>query len=101
MEVPLGSGPYKVATVKSGASIVLKRVEDYWGKDLPVNVGQDNFDEIEYIYFRDSNVALEAFKGDQYDYRLENSSKDWATGYDFPALKNGRCIKEEIIPQAG
>ena len=96
MEVPLGSGPYKVATVKSGASIVLKRVADYWGKDLPVNVGQDNFDEIEYIYFRDTNVALEAFKGDQYDYRLESSSKDWATGYDFPALKNGRCIKEEI-----
>ena len=96
MEVPLGSGPYKVATVKSGASIVLKRAPDYWGKDLPVNVGQDNFDEIEYIYFRDTNVALEAFKGDQYDYRLESSSKDWATGYDFPALKNGRCIKEEI-----
>lgn len=96
MEIPLGSGPYKVATVKSGASIVLRRVADYWGKDLPVNVGQNNFDEIEYIYFRDSNVALEAFKGDQYDYRLENSSKDWATGYDFPALKNGRCIKEEI-----
>lgn len=96
MEVPLGSGPYKVADVKSGASIVLRRVEDYWGKDLPVNIGQDNFDEIEYIYFRDSNVVLEAFKGDQYDYRLENSSKDWATGYDFPALKDGRCIKEEI-----
>ena len=53
MEIPLGSGPYKVASVKSGASIVLRRVEDYWGKDLPVNVGQDNFDEIEYIYFRD------------------------------------------------
>ena len=96
MEIPLGSGPYKVANVKSGASIVLRRFEDYWGKDLPVNVGQDNFGEIEYIYFRDSSVALEAFKGDQYDYRLENSSKDWATGYDFPALKDGRCIKEEI-----
>jgi microcin C transport system substrate-binding protein len=96
MEIPLGSGPYKVATVKSGASITLRRVEDYWGKDLAVNAGQDNFDEIEYIYFRDSNVVLEAFKGDQYDYRLENSSKDWATGYDFPALKDGRCIKEEI-----
>ena len=96
MEIPLGSGPYKVANVKSGASIVLRRVEDYWAKDLPVNVGQNNFDEIEYIYFRDANVVLEAFKGDQYDYRLENSSKDWATGYDFPALKDGRCIKEEI-----
>lgn len=96
LEIPLGSGPYKAAEVKSGASVVLKRVEDYWGKGLPVNIGQDNFDEIEYIYFRDANVVLEAFKGDQYDYRLENSSKDWATGYDFPALKDGRCIKEEI-----
>jgi microcin C transport system substrate-binding protein len=96
MEVPLGSGPYKIADVKSGASILLKRVEDYWGKDLPVNVGQNNFDEIEYIFFRDANVQFEAFKGDQYDYRLENSSKNWATGYDFPAVKNGRCLKEEI-----
>ena len=96
MEIPLGSGAYKIADVKSGASILQKRVEDYWGKDLPVNIGQDNFDEIEYIFFRDANVALEAFKGDQYDYRLENSSKDWATAYDFPALKDGRCIKDPI-----
>ncbi len=96
MEIPLGSGPYKAAEVKSGASVVLKRVEDYWGKGLPVNVGQDNFDAIEYIYFRDANVALEAFKGDQYDYRLESSSKNWATAFDFPAIRDGRCIKEEI-----
>lgn len=96
MEIPLGSGAYRIADVKSGASILLKRVEDYWGKDLPVNLGQDNFDEIEYIFFRDANVVLEAFKGDQYDYRLENSSKSWATAYDFPALNAGRCIKEEI-----
>ncbi len=71
MEVPLGSGPYKVVDVKSGASIRLKRVEDYWGKDLPVNVGQNNIDEIEYIFFRDANVQFEAFKGDQFDYRAE------------------------------
>ena len=96
MEIPLGSGAYKIADVKSGASILLKRVKDYWGKDLPVNAGQDNVDEIEYIFFRDANVALEAFKGDQYDYRLESSSKSWATAYDFPALKDGRCVKEEI-----
>ena len=96
LEIPLGSGPYKAAEVKSGASVVLKRVEDYWGKGLPVNVGQDNFDAIEYIYFRDANVALEAFKGDQYDYRLKSSSKNWATAFDFPAIKDGRCIKEEI-----
>jgi microcin C transport system substrate-binding protein len=96
MEVPLGSGPYTVVDVKSGASIRLKRVEDYWGKDLPVNIGQNNIDEVEYIFFRDANVQIEAFKGDQYDYRAESSAKYWATFYDFPAIKDGRCIKEEI-----
>jgi microcin C transport system substrate-binding protein len=96
LEAPLGSGPYKPVEVKPGASIKLKRVEDYWGKDLPVNLGQDNFNEIEYIFFRDNNVAFEAFKGDQFDWRLESSSKTWATGYDFPAIKTGRVVKEEI-----
>jgi microcin C transport system substrate-binding protein len=96
MEAPLGSGPYKVADVKSGVSVLLKRVEDYWGKDLPVNLGQNNLDAVEYIFFRDANVLFEAFKGDQYDFRLENSAKNWATGYDFPALREDRCIKEEI-----
>lgn len=96
LEVPLGSGSYVAAEVKPGASIRMKRVQDYWGKDLPVNIGTDNFDEIEYIYFRDANVAFEAFKGDQYDWRLENASKLWATGYDFPAMRDGRAIKEEI-----
>lgn len=95
-EVPLGSGSYVVEDVKPGTSIRLKRVADYWGKDLPVNVGQDNFDAIEYIYFRDANVAFEAFKGDQYDWRTETSSKMWATGYDFPAVTSGKVIKEEI-----
>ena len=96
LEVPLGSGAYMAADVKPGQSILMKRVADYWGKDLPVNVGQNNFDEIEYIYFRDANVAFEAFKGDQYDWRTETSSKMWATGYDFPAIKSGRVIKEDI-----
>ena len=96
LEVPLGSGAYVASEVKPGASIRMKRVEDYWGKDLPVNTGADNFDEIEYIFFRDANVAFEAFKGDQYDWRTENSSKMWATGYDFPALKAGRVVKEDI-----
>ena len=96
LEVPLGSGAYVASEVKPGTSILMKRVEDYWAKDLPVNVGQDNFDEIEYIYFRDANVAFEAFKGDQYDWRTETSSKMWATGYDFPAIKTGRVVKEEI-----
>jgi microcin C transport system substrate-binding protein len=96
LEVPLGSGAYDVANVKPGASVLLRRVADYWGKDLSVNIGQNNFEEIEYIYFRDANVALEAFKGDQFDWRIETSSKAWATAYDFPAIKDGRVIKEEI-----
>lgn len=96
LEHPLGSGAYMASEVKPGVSIVMKRVPDYWGKDLPVNAGQSNFDEIEYIYFRDANVAFEAFKGDQYDWRLENSSKMWATGYDFPAVTKGRVLKENI-----
>lgn len=96
LEAPLGNGAYKVASVKPGRSITLKRVDDYWGKDIPVNRGQYNFDEILTIYYRDSTVSLEAFKGDEYDFRVENSSKDWATAYDFPAVKKGNVIKEEI-----
>ena len=96
LEIPLGSGPYKFKTVNPGASIILERVANYWGKDLPVNVGQNNFDEINYVYFRDPTVAFEGFKGDQFDYTLESSSKHWATGYDFPAMKTGACVKEEI-----
>ncbi|MGI9513616.1 MAG: extracellular solute-binding protein [Anderseniella sp.] len=96
LETPLGNGAYKVASVKPGRSITLKRADDYWGKDLPVNRGQNNFDEIVTIYYRDSTVALEAFKGDEYDFRVENSSKDWATAYNFPAVKRGDVIKEEI-----
>jgi microcin C transport system substrate-binding protein len=96
LESPLGSGAYKVVEVKPGASIKLQRVEDYWGKDLPVNVGQDNFDEIEYIFFRDANVAFEAFKSDQFDWRTETSAKTWATGYNFPAVKDNRVLPEKI-----
>lgn len=96
LEVPLGSGAYMAADVKPGQSILMKRVAEYWARDLAVNVGQNNFDEIEYIYFRDANVAFEAFKGDQYDWRTETSSKMWATGYDFPAVQAGRVIKEDI-----
>jgi microcin C transport system substrate-binding protein len=96
MEPPLGSGPYRVSDVKPGASITVKRVADYWGKDLPVNIGANNFDEITVVYFSDETVMLEAFKGDQYDYRLETSAKNWATGYDIPAVKKGWIRREEI-----
>ena len=71
----------------AGRTIVYERVKDYWGKDLNVNVGRDNFDEIRFEYFRDSTVALEAFKGDPLDWRTENSAKNWATAYDFPAVQ--------------
>ena len=96
LEAPLGSGAYVASEIKPGASIRLKRVTDYWARDLPVGIGQDNFDEIEYIYYRDANVAFEAFKSDQYDWRTETSSKSWATAYDFPAVKSARAVKEEI-----
>jgi microcin C transport system substrate-binding protein len=93
MEPPLGSGPYRIKEAKAGSFVRLERVKDYWAKDLPTQVGRNNFDEIEIILYRDVQVAHEAFKADQYDFRLESSSKQWATGYDFPAIKNGRCIK--------
>ncbi len=69
-----------------GRNVVFERVKDYWGKDLNVNVGRDNFDELRFEYFRDSTVALEAFKADTVDWRTENSAKNWATAYDFPAV---------------
>lgn len=96
LEVPLGSGAYKVKQVQPGRSISFERVPDYWGASLPVNIGTDNFAELRYEYFRDSTVELEAFKGDQYDFRIESSAKDWATGYNFPAVKEGKVILEEF-----
>ena len=94
---PLGSGPYTIQSVDPGRSITYSRVKDYWGADLPVNKGRYNVDTIRYDYYRDATIALEAFKAGQYDVRLENSSKDWATGYNFPALRAG-LIKKEQIP---
>jgi microcin C transport system substrate-binding protein len=94
---PLGSGPYTIQSVDPGRSITYSRVKDYWGVDLPVNKGRYNVDTIRYDYYRDATIALEAFKAGQYDVRLENSSKDWATGYDSPALRAG-LIKKEQIP---
>ena len=71
-------------------------MKDYWGEKLNVNVGRDNFDELRFEYFRDTTVALEAFKGDTVDWRIENSAKNWATAYDFPAVKEGRVVLEEF-----
>ena len=96
LEAPLGSGPYRVESVDPGRSIAYRRVSDYWAAELPVNVGRNNFDVTRYDYYRDGTVALEAFKGGAYDFRAENSAKLWATGYDSPALRDGRIRKEEI-----
>lgn len=96
LEPPLGSGPYRVSAVDPGRSITYERVKDYWAAELPVNVGRHNFDTIRYDYYRDGTVALEAFKGGAYDFRAENSAKNWARGYDVPAAREGRIRKEEI-----
>jgi microcin C transport system substrate-binding protein len=96
LEPPLGSGPYRLKSVTPGRTLVYERVKGYWGEALNVNVGVNNFDEIRYEYFRDSTVALEAFKADQVDWRTENSAKNWATAYDFPAVKDKRVVLEEF-----
>jgi len=96
LEPPLGSGPYKIEKFEPGRSITLTRVEDWWGNDLPVNKGLYNFDTIRYDYYRDSTIALEAFKAGEYDYRAENASKSWATAYNIPNVEKGLIRKEEI-----
>jgi microcin C transport system substrate-binding protein len=96
LEKPLGSGPYRVKDFVAGRSVALERVRDYWGANVPVNVGQNNFDELRFEFFRDNVVALEAFKADQADWILENSAKQWATAYDFPAVAEKRVVKEEF-----
>jgi ABC-type oligopeptide transport system substrate-binding subunit len=96
LEPPLGSGPYRIGRFEAGRFVEYERAPDYWGKDLAVSRGRDNFDVQRYEYFRDATVALEAFKSDQYDFRAENSAKEWATGYDVPAVRQGRIVKEEV-----
>ena len=96
LEPPLGSGPYRLKEFVPGHTIVYEKVEDYWGKDLNVIIGTRNFQQIRFEYFRDSTVALEAFKGDQVDWRTENSAKNWATSYDFPAVRDKRVVLEEF-----
>lgn len=96
LEKPLGSGPYRIRDFVPGRSIALERVKDYWGATIPVRVGQNNFDELRFEFFRDNLVALEAFKADQADWIVENSAKQWATAYDFPAIADKRVVKEEF-----
>jgi microcin C transport system substrate-binding protein len=99
LEAPLGNGAYRVKNFEVGRRVVYERVKDYWGKDINVNIGRDNFDEIRFEYFRDLTVAREAFKGDQLDFRVENSAKEWATAYDFPAVQDKRVLREEFLVQ--
>lgn len=90
LDEPLGSGPYKLKSFEAGRSVTMERVADYWGKDLPINIGTDNYDIVRTDYYRDPTIVLEAFKAGSFDLRAENSAKAWATGYESPALKDGR-----------
>jgi microcin C transport system substrate-binding protein len=96
LEPPLGNGAYRIKEFVPGRTVVYERVKDYWGKDLNVNIGRDNFDEMRFEYFRDTTVAIEAFKADHVDWRTENSAKNWATAYDFPAARDQRVVLEEF-----
>lgn len=93
---PLGSGPYRIASFKPGEYVAYERRDDYWAKDLPVNRGRNNFDEVRYEYFRERIAGFEALKSGVLDLREEFTSREWATAYDFPALKDGRVVKTEI-----
>ena len=93
---PLGSGPYLIDDIKPGRSITLKKNPNYWGENLNVNIGRFNFETIRTDYYRDETVALEAFKSGAYDFKQENSSKNWATAYKFGAVKEGKVKVEEI-----
>jgi microcin C transport system substrate-binding protein len=96
LEQPLGSSAYRLKEFSPGRSLVYERVPDYWGNAINVNVGTNNFDTLRYEYFRDTTVALEAFKGDVVDWRTENVAKNWATSYDFPAVTEKRVVLEEF-----
>ena len=96
LEKPLGSGPYRIKEFVAARSVKLERVKDYWGAKVPAQVGQNNFDEMRFEFFRDNLVALEAFKADQADWITENSAKQWATAYDFPAIAEKRVVREEF-----
>lgn len=96
LEVAVGSGPYKLDSYDINRRIVYKRRDDYWGKDLPFNVGRNNFDTIRVEYFADQTAAFEGFKAGEYTFRIESDPKLWATGYDFPKLDEGTVIRDEI-----
>jgi peptide/nickel transport system substrate-binding protein len=94
---PLGSGPYRVSTVRAGTSVTLTRDPDYWGRDLPINRGLWNFDEIRIDFYREANGAFEAFKRGLYDFRREDEPLRWHEGYSFPAARRGEVVRDEIV----
>lgn len=96
LEPPLGSGAYRIKEASPGRTISFERVADYWGKDLPVNRGQWNFDEVRFDYYRDDTVAFESFKAGNLDYHQEVSAKNWASAYDFAAVRNGWIKRQEV-----
>jgi microcin C transport system substrate-binding protein len=96
LEAPLGSGPYRVGRLAQGRFIEFDRVADYWAKDLPVNVGQNNFERQRFEFFRDRDVGFEAFKARAYLFREEFTSRTWATGYDFPGVREGKVTRETL-----
>src|SRR5262249_3648458 len=99
LEIPLGSGPYKVGRFEAGRYIEYDRVKDWWGAKLSVSVGKNNFDTLRYEFYRDRDVAFEGFTGKNYLFREEFTSRIWATRYDFPAIRDGR-VKRDLIPDA-
>jgi microcin C transport system substrate-binding protein len=100
LEPPLGDGAYRIKSVVPGRTVSYERNPDYWGKNLGVNVGRDNFAELRYEYYRDDTVELEAFKADQYDFRPESSAKNWATAYNFPARRENKVVLETFAERA-
>lgn len=96
MEVPPGSGPYMLESADVNERITYVRNPEYWGRDLPINIGRNNFDRIRVEYFADTDAAFEAFKAGEFTFRQENSSISWATRYDFPALENGWVVKADL-----
>ena len=96
LEPPLGSGPYRITAVDAGRSVTYERVPDHWGAGLNVNIGKHNFATIRYDYYRDRTVEFEAFKADKIDFWTENEAKRWATGYDVPAVQEGKIVKETV-----
>jgi len=101
LEAPLGDSAYRIKKgFVPGRTIAYERVPEYWGRNLAVNIGRNNFDEIRFEYYRDDTVEVEAFKADQYDFRSENIAKNWATAYDFPARREGKVILEKFSERA-